>query len=173
MKKQQQEKGMQNEHLHDLFVDELRDVLGAEKQLLTGLKKLEKTAANPELKSAFSNHIQETEEQINTVKEVFEQLGLRVRAKKCKAMEGLLNEADEIIEEFSGDPAQDAALVLAAQKVEHYEIATYGTLVAFAKLMGHQEVADKLEGILEQEKATDVKLTELAMGALNCEPVES
>lgn len=161
------EKNMPNAHLHELFVDELRDILGAEKQLLKGLKKMADAAAGETLKEAFKAHHAETEEQIERLKQVFTSIGLTARAKKCKAMEGLLNEAEEILEEFEGDEALDAALISAAQKVEHYEIASYGCLVTYASLMEHEEARELLQTTLDQEKDTDSKLTEIAMSESN------
>src|SRR5690606_6224328 len=124
---------MPNGHLHELFVDELRDILGAEKQLLKGLKKMAGKASSETLKMAFEEHHAQTEGQIERLKQVFESVGLTARGKKCKAMEGLLEEADELIEEFEEGPVLDAALISAAQKVEHYEIASYGCLTTYAK----------------------------------------
>ncbi|MFC3354943.1 YciE/YciF ferroxidase family protein [Sphingobacterium zeae] len=166
-KSNQNQEQMPNEHLHELFVDELKDILGAEKQLLKGLKKMSKAAENEQLKQAFEEHYSQTEGQIERLKEVFSVLGIRARAKKCKAMEGLLEEADEIIENFEGDPALDAALISAAQKVEHYEIASYGCLVTFAKLMNHTEAEQMLQQTLDEEKQTDVLLTEIAVSSVN------
>jgi ferritin-like metal-binding protein YciE len=159
--------GMPNEHLHELFVDELRDILGGERQLLKGLKKLANGAASPALKAAFEEHTQQTEEQIERLKAVFKSIGLSARGKKCKAMEGLLEEAEEIMEGFEGSAALDAALISAAQKVEHYEIASYGCLVTYARLMEHSEAEGLLMQTLEEEKNTDVKLTEIAMSEAN------
>jgi len=161
------DKNMPNAHLHELFVDELRDILGAEKQLLQGLKKMSSKAVSETLKQAFETHRAETEEQIERLKQVFASINLTARAKKCKAMEGLLSEAEEIIEEFEGDEALDAALISAAQKVEHYEIASYGCLVTYATLMEHEEARDLLQMTLDQEKETDSKLTEIAMSEAN------
>lgn len=158
---------MPNGHLHELFVDELRDILGAERQLLKGLKKMAESASSPNLKDAFLTHHAETQEQIERLSQVFESLGMAARGKKCKAMEGLLQEAEEIIEEFEGDPALDAALISAAQKVEHYEIASYGCLVTYASLMEHSEAKELLEATLAQEKQTDLKLTDIAMSEAN------
>lgn len=166
-KKEQQ--NMPNAHLHELFVDELRDILGAEKQLLKGLKKLAAGASSEALKNAFQTHYEQTEGQIDRLKQVFDSLELNVRAKKCKAMEGLLEEADEILENFEGSPALDAALISAAQKVEHYEIASYGCLVTFAKLMGHTEAEQLLAATLGEEKDTDVLLTDIALNEVNIE----
>ncbi|MDM1048651.1 ferritin-like domain-containing protein [Sphingobacterium hotanense] len=158
---------MPNAHLHELMVDELKDIYNAERQLLAGLKKLVSTAEGEELKNAFKEHLQETEGQIDKLKQVFQLLDLPARGKKCKAMEGLLNEADEIMSEFEGSEALDAALVAAAQKVEHYEIATYGSLATYAKLMQHDDVAAIFAEILEQEKNADEKLTQVAMSKAN------
>lgn len=158
---------MPNAHLHELFVDELRDILGAEKQLLKGLKKLANGAASDTLKKAFQTHYEQTEGQIERLKQVFESIGLAARGKKCKAMEGLLEEADEIMESFEGSPSLDAALISAAQKVEHYEIASYGCLVTYAKLMEHAEAEELLSATLAEEKDTDVLLTDIAMSEAN------
>ena len=158
---------MPNEHLHELFVDELKDILGAEKQLVVGLKKMSKATQSEELRQAFNEHLTQTEGQIERLKEVFQSLGKAARGKKFKAMEGLLKEADEIIESFEGDPALDAALISAAQKVEHYEIASYGCLVTYAKLMEHTEAEQLLQQTLDEEKQTDVLLTEIAMSGVN------
>jgi len=158
---------MPNAHLHELFIDELRDILGAEKQLLKGLKKMADKANNESLKSAFEQHRSQTEEHAERLKKVFDSIGKTARAKKCKAMEGLLNEAEEIMEEFEGGEVLDAALIAAAQKVEHYEIASYGCLVTYAKLMEHTEAEELLSTTLNEEKETDVKLTEIAMSEAN------
>ncbi|QPH40477.1 YciE/YciF ferroxidase family protein [Pedobacter endophyticus] len=158
---------MPNSHLHELFTDELRDVLGAERQLLKGLKKMADSASGEELKSAFQEHYSQSEEHINRLKEAFSSIGLSFRSKKCKAMEGLLAEGEEIMDSFEPGKVLDAALVAAAQKIEHYEIASYGCLVTWAKLMEHQEAADLLSQTLEEEKQTDGKLTEIAMSQAN------
>lgn len=156
--------GMPNGHLHELFVDELKDMLGAERQLLSGLKKMMKAANNEKLKRAFETHHQQTENHVERLKDVFSNLGMTARGKKCKAMEGLLEEADEIIEDFQDSPdVIDAALIVAAQKVEHYEIATYGSLATLAKLMQHDEAKKLLGETLAEEKETDTLLTEIAM----------
>ena len=159
--------GMPNGHLHELFVDELRDILGAEKQLLKGLKKLSANAHSSNLKSAFEEHYTQTEGQIGRLKQTFESIGLSARGKKCKAMEGLLEEADEIIESFEKSAILDAALIAAAQKVEHYEIASYGCLVTYAKLMEHTQAEQLLSATLAEEKETDAKLTDIAMNEAN------
>lgn len=167
MIRKNQQGEMPNEHLHELFTEELKDILGAERQLLKGLKKMASAASSDTLKTAFETHYTETEGHIDRLKGVFESLGMAARGKKCKAMEGLLNEAEEIIEDFEGDPALDAALIAAAQKVEHYEIASYGCLVTYAKLMGHKEVKEILGATLNEEKKTDAKLTDIALSEAN------
>lgn len=165
---QKKENEMPNGHLHDLFVDELKDMLGAERQLLTGLKKMIKAAKNEKLKTAFQTHHEQTEEHIERLKNVFSNLEITARGKKCKAMEGLLAEAEEIIEEFQDSPEViDAALIVAAQKVEHYEIASYGSLATFAKLMKHEEAKELLGQTLAEEKETDNLLTEIALNLVN------
>lgn len=158
---------MPNGHLHELFVDELRDILGAEKQLLKGLKKLSSNANSAALKSAFEEHYTQTERHIDRLKQTFESVGLSARGKTCKAMVGLLEEADEIIESFEKSAILDAALIAAAQKVEHYEIASYGCLVTYAKLMEHTQAEELLAATLAEEKETDVKLTDIAMNEAN------
>jgi len=168
MAKQNNDATMPNAHLHELFVDELRDILGAEKQLLKGLKKLATAAGSEKLKEAFKTHYDQTEGQIERLKNVFSSIGLTARGKKCKAMEGLLEEADEIVESFSDQPeVLDAALISAAQKVEHYEIASYGCLVTYANLMQHTEAEELLAQTLAEEKETDVLLTEIAVSEAN------
>lgn len=159
---------MPNEHLHELFVEELRDILGAERQLLKGLKKLKGAARGDKLQKAFQDHHSQTEGHIDRLKEVFSSLGMSARGKKCKAMEGLLNEAEEIIEDFQDSPdVLDAALISAAQKVEHYEIASYGCLATYAELMNHQKAKELLGQTLTEEKETDALLTQIAMKEAN------
>lgn len=159
---------MPNGHLHELFVDELKDILGAERQLLKGLKKLSAAAGSEALRTAFDTHYAQTEGQIERLKQVFSAIGLSARGKKCKAMEGLLEEAEELIESFQDQPeVLDAALISAAQKVEHYEIASYGCLVTYAKLMEHSEAEELLTATLAEEKDTDNLLTEIAMTQAN------
>lgn len=159
---------MPNEHLHELFVDELRDILGAERQLLKGLKKMASAAISDSLTKAFETHYTQTEGQIERLKQVFESVGMSARGKKCKAMEGLLEEAEEIMESFADQTnLLDAALIAAAQKVEHYEIASYGCLVTYAKLMEHQKAAELLGTTLAEEKETDTLLTDIAMKESN------
>ncbi|HWN96778.1 MAG TPA: ferritin-like domain-containing protein [Methylomirabilota bacterium] len=151
--------------LRETFVDELRDLFDAEKQLLKALPKLAKAAENEDLKAAFEQHIEETEGQIERLKEVFQLFDEQPRGKKCKGMEGLIEEGAEMIEEEAGD----AALICAAQKAEHYEIATYGSLSAWAKLLGEDQAVELLEENLQEEKAADEKLTEIAESVVNVE----
>ncbi|MDB6053391.1 MAG: hypothetical protein JWN25_914 [Verrucomicrobiales bacterium] len=155
-------------NLKETFLDELKDLYDAEKQLTKGLPKMAKAAEHPELKEAFETHLEETQVHIERLEEVFSTFGEEPRGKKCKAMQGLLEEGAELIEEEAGD----AALICAAQKVEHYEIASYGSLVAWARLLEQDDALELLEQTLEEEKATDEKLTEIAESAANPEAGE-
>ena len=159
---------MKDSEFHEFFVDELKDIYWAEKHLVKALPKMKKAATSPELAAAFDKHTQETNNHIATLEQVFALLEEKPAAKKCDAMAGLLEEADGIISDTeAGTLIRDAGLILAAQKVEHYEIATYGTLKVFAQTMGHTEVADLLAQTLENEKETDVALTTIAEGFVN------
>jgi ferritin-like metal-binding protein YciE len=153
--------------LHDLFVDELKDILWAEKQLTKALPKLAKAAQSSDLSSAFTKHLGETVNHVTRLEAVFETIGLTPRAVKCEAMAGLLKEGEDLIEEYAGSPALDSALIIAAQKVEHYEIATYGALRAFAKRLGHTKAEKLLLQTLREECRTDEGLTEIAEGGAN------
>lgn len=137
--------------LRELFVEQLRDILWAEKHLEKALPKMAKAANSTNLRKAFESHLTETKVHVDRLVKVLDSLGLSARGKKCAAMEGLLKEGDEIAEDFSDSPALDAALICAAQKVEHYEIATYGTLCAFARRLGHDSAADLLDKTLKEE----------------------
>jgi ferritin-like metal-binding protein YciE len=152
-------------NLRETFIDELRDLLDAEKQLLKALPKLAKAAESEELKSAFEAHAEETEEQIGRLEQVFEMFETEPRGKKCVGMQGLIKEGADKIEEEAGD----AALICAAQKSEHYEIAAYGSLIAWANLLEKGDAAALLEESLEEEKQTDEKLTEIAESVVNAE----
>ena len=159
---------MENSEFHEFFVDELKDIYWAEKHLVKALPKMKKAATSPELAAAFEKHTQETQTHIDTLEQVFALLEEKPAAKKCEAMAGLLEEADSIIEDTeAGTLVRDAGLILAAQKVEHYEIATYGTLKTFAGNMGHTEVESLLQQTLDNEKSTDVALTEIAESFVN------
>lgn len=154
----------------DFFVDGLKDALWAEKALLKALPKMKKAATSKKLADAFDAHINGTEEQIETINEIFEMLGEKPQTKKCDAMEGLIKETESIIEDTDkGSAIRDAGLIMAAQKSEHYEIATYGTLAAFADAMGETKVAKMLRSILKDEKQTDADLTALAAASVNAE----
>jgi ferritin-like metal-binding protein YciE len=166
MKEQKQENGLQ-----ELLVEELRDIYNAENQLIKALPKMAKAAQSERLKEAFERHLEETEQQVERLERAFELLGEPVKGKKCQAMEGLLEEGKEIMEEHSESAMLDAALICAAQKVEHYEIASYGTVCTWADLLGLDEVADLLKETLDEEKTTDESLTELAETEINVEAV--
>ncbi len=148
--------------LQDLFIHALSDVASAEKQLTRALPKMARAATDPQLADAFRTHLEETQGQIERLDQVVEATGLRLKRIKCAAMEGLVEEAQDEIGEIEKGPVLDAALIGAAQKVEHYEIASYGTLVAFATKLGYTDAAKLLKATLEEEKATDQKLTLLA-----------
>ena len=154
--------------LRETFLDELADIYDAEKQLVKALPKMAKAASHEELKEGFESHLEETENHVSRLEQVFESLGEKAKGKKCKAMQGLVEEAQEMISEDEGD----AALICAAQKVEHYEIATYGSLCSWARLLGENEAADILGETLEEEKATDEKLTEIAESSINLDEKE-
>jgi ferritin-like metal-binding protein YciE len=153
--------------MQDLLVDELRDILGAEKMLLKALPKMEQAASNPNLKMAFRDHLLETERQVERVSRALERLGVLAQGKECKAMKGLIEEGQEMIEHDGNDAVRDAGLIIAAQRVEHYEISAYGSAIEHAELLGLDEVADLLEETLDEEKKTDEKLTTLAEDEVN------
>ena len=153
--------------LHDAFIDELRDTYDAEKQLTKALPKLAKAASDPELRKAFETHLQETHGQIERLEQVFESLDEKVRGKHCDGIAGIIEEGKSIMEEEFDDTTMDACLIAAGQRAEHYEMAAYGTLVAWAQAMGHTEVADLLQQTLNEEKAADAKLSGLAEGGIN------
>lgn len=153
--------------VQDLFVEELRDIYHAERQITKALPKMVKAASSPELKQAFELHLEQTRGQIERLDQVFEHLDLPKRAKKCEAMEGLLEEARSTMEEIEDDAVLDVGMIINAQKVEHYEIAGYGSLVALAKQLGHSEVASLLAATLEEEKETDQKLSQVAQSMAN------
>jgi ferritin-like metal-binding protein YciE len=148
--------------LHELLVAQLEDILWAESQLLKAIPKMATAAKSPVLKKALKDHLDETKGQVKRLDAIFSKLGLKPKAVKCEAMAGLLKEGDEIVEEFGKTSACDAAIIAAAQKVEHYEIATYGTLRAFAFTLGLQEVVKLLTETIEEEGMADRKLTGIA-----------
>ena len=153
--------------LHDAFIDELRDTYDAERQLTKALAKLAKAAAAPPLREAFESHLVETQGQIERLEQVFESLDEKVRGKHCDGIAGIIEEGKSIMEEDFDDDTMDACLIAAGQRAEHYEMAAYGTLVAWARAMGHNEAADLLQETLDEEKAADEKLSSLAEGGIN------
>jgi len=156
-------------NLEDLFLHQLRDAYHAEKQLVKALPKMAKSASSDELRSAFEQHLEETRRQVERLESVFEEINQKAKGTTCEAMEGLIEEGKEIIDMDGEDAVRDAGLIAAAQKVEHYEIATYGCLRTWAQQMGHNHVADLLNQTLNEEKATDEKLNALAEQAINQE----
>lgn len=152
---------------HDAFIDELRDTYSAEKQVSKALPKMAKAATSPELRAAFTTHLQETQNQLARLEEVFASLGEKVKAKHCDGMAGIIEEGQGVMKENFDDDTMDACLIASAQRVEHYEMAAYGTLVSWAKTMGHTEAAELLQETLNEEEATDEKLTQLAESRVN------
>jgi len=159
--------------LHKAFVDELRDAYDAEKQLLKALPKLAKAATAEPLKAAFTEHLEQTRGQIERLEQVFASIEERARGKHCDGIAGIIEEGQSVMEEDLDPATMDACLIAAGQRSEHYEIAAYGTLVAWANVMGHTEAARLLDSILEEEKATDAKLNTLAEGGINRQAASS
>jgi ferritin-like metal-binding protein YciE len=153
--------------LHDAFIDELRDTYDAERQLTKALPKLAKAAANPRLREAFEMHLEETQGQVERLEQVFESLDEKVRGKHCEGIAGIIEEGKAIMEEDFDDTTMDACLIAAGQRAEHYEMAAYGTLVAWAEAMGHTEAAKLLQQTLDEEGEADKKLTALAESSIN------
>ena len=163
---------MSLETLADAFLDELRDVLSAEKQLTKALPKMAKKASSPQLKKAFESHLAETETHVERVEQAFEETGKAARAKTCEAMKGLIKEGSELMEEDASPEVMDALLIAAAQKVEHYEIATYGTLCTWAEALGYTKALKLLKQNIAQEEAADKKLSQIAE-TVNAEAAEA
>ena len=153
--------------LHDAFIDELRDTYDAEKQLTKALPKLAKAASNPQLRQAFESHLKETQNQITRLERVFESLDEKVRGKHCDGIAGIIEEGKSVMEENFDEETMDACLIASGQRAEHYEMAAYGTLVAWAEALGLTEAAKLLEQTLGEEKAADSKLSALAEGGIN------
>jgi ferritin-like metal-binding protein YciE len=153
--------------LRDLLLDELKDLYDAEKQLVKALPKMAKASSDPELRAAFEEHLEVTRGQVARIEKVFDTLGEKARGKKCKAMEGLIKEGSELLEEDADPAVLDAALIGAAQRVEHYEMAGYGTVRTFAKLLGEEKAAELLQETLDEEGEADKKLTALAETVIN------
>ena len=151
--------------LHEAFVDELRDAYDAEKQLTKALPKMAKAANSPELRAAIEAHLEETRQQVDRLEQVFASVEEKVRGKHCDGIAGIIEEGQAVMQEDFDEATADACLIAAAQRAEHYEMAAYGTLVAWARAMGHDEAADLLQETLDEEKAADEKLNSLAEGA--------
>ncbi|HTK19854.1 MAG TPA: ferritin-like domain-containing protein [Mucilaginibacter sp.] len=160
--------GVTESALNELFIDELKDIYWAEKHLTTALPKMAKAATTDELRSAIQNHLAETENHVSRLEQVFQSIGEKAVAKKCEAMAGLIKEGDEIVSETEkGSITRDAGIISAGQKIEHYEIASYGTLRTLAGVLGYDEAAELLEATLQEEKNADSKLTEVAESSIN------
>ncbi len=153
--------------LDDLFLDTLKDIYYAEKQITKALPKMAKAATSPELKAGFEQHLEETEGQIDRLEQIFEMIGKPARGKTCDAILGIIEEGKSIMDEFKGAPALDAGLVSSAQAVEHYEIARYGTLKTWAQQLGLKDAVALLDATLKEEEATDRKLTQVALADAN------
>ena len=166
---------MAQEHnpLEELLIDEIKDIYSAENQIIKALPKMAKAASSPELKRAFERHLEETRRQVERLNQIGDQLDIKLTGKKCKGMEGLIEEGKELIDEDLDDNALDAGLIGAAQKVEHYEIAAYGTARTHASLLGYNKIAKLLQQTLDEEGATDKRLTALADSVINVEAVEA
>ena len=160
---------MEMESLKELYVEELKDLYSAEKQLVKALPRMAKNATNPELQQAFTQHLEETEGHVERLEQIFEMLGERAGGKKCKGMEGLIEEAKELLEEDASEEVLDAGLISKAQHVEHYEMAGYGTVRTYARTLGYERQAELLQQTLDEEGRTDHLLTELAESGINVE----
>lgn len=163
---------MKLKSLQDLYVAELKDLYSAEHQITKALPKMIKSTSSPDLRDALSSHLEETQEHVRRLEQVFEHLNTSPGRKKCKGMEGLIEEGQELMTELEGSDAADAGVVAAAQKVEHYEMASYGTARAYARLLGHEESAELLGQTLEEEKMADEKLSQIAESHINMEAIE-
>jgi ferritin-like metal-binding protein YciE len=160
-------------NVQDLLLNELRDIYDAEKQLVRALPKMAKAASSEQLRVAFEEHLAETKNQVERLEQVFDKLDTKTRGKRCEAMRGLVEEASEIMDEIKTPQLLDAALIAGAQKVEHYEIAAYGSVRALAETCGHQEAAQLLDETLEEEKAADQKLNQIALSEVNQAALEA
>ncbi len=160
------------EGLTELFEDQLKDIYWAEKALVKALPKMAKNADSPNLVKAIEEHLKVTENQVARVEEIFNLIGKKATAKKCEAMEGLIKEGESILEETEPGPVRDAGIIAASQKIEHYEIASYGTMAAHARTLGMDEVSELLEQTLAEEKEADVTLTEAAYNTINFDAAE-
>ena len=163
---------MKEAKFDELFQQELEDLYDAEKQIVQALPKMAEAASSEELASAFQEHLEQTKEQVKRLDKVFKQIGVKPQGKTCEGMQGLLKEGEKMISEIPKSPVLDAALIGAAQKVEHYEISGYGTARTMAEMLGQQDAAELLEETLEEEKATDETLTEIAESIMSGEDSE-
>jgi ferritin-like metal-binding protein YciE len=163
---------MKMKTLKDFYIDELKDLYDAENQILKALPKMAKAASSDELRAAFEEHLEQTQTHVERLDRVFEQLEMKPKGKKCEAMKGLVEEGKNLMAEDADPDVMDAALICAAQKIEHYEIASYGCLRTYAEQLGLDEQAELLEETLEEEKDTDDNLTELAKSCINWEAAE-
>ena len=164
---------VQDSRLQEFFHDELKDNYWAEKHIVSALPKMKKAATSTELQAAFEEHLGVTKTHVTRLEKAFELLGEKAQAKKCEAMEGILREGDSIVEDTEdGTATRDVGLIMAAQKVEHYEIATYGSLVQVAKVLGHEDIAALLTETLSEEKEADESLTEVAESHINYDASE-
>ena len=160
--------GVHESALNELFIDELKDIYWAEKHLTTALPKMAKAATSEELRTAIQNHLTETENHVNRLEQAFESIGEKAVAKKCEAMAGLIKEGDEIVADTEkGSITRDAGIISAGQKIEHYEIASYGTLKTLAGVLGYDEAAELLDATLQEEKNADNMLTQIAESSIN------
>jgi ferritin-like metal-binding protein YciE len=169
---EEKERRMEIDSLRKLYIEELKDLYSAEKQILQALPRMAKKASNTQLKAAFEGHLRQTEQQVQRLDQIFEGLGKSPRGKKCKGMEGLLEEGKEVMQEDMDDETRDAALIAAAQRVEHYEIAGYGTVRTYAQILGERQAVSLLQQTLDEEGQTDKKLTQLAESSINVQAME-
>lgn len=154
-------------NLQDLYLNELKDLYNAEHQILKALPKMAKAATAPQLKDAFNHHLEETQKQVERLDQIFQDLGKSARGKKCVGMEGLIEEGNELLKQAGEPSVKDAGLISAAQRVEHYEMAAYGTVRTYAQILGYDEQARALQETLDEEGEEDHKLTEIAEGSVN------
>ena len=164
---------MEMESLQELLIEEMRDIYNAETQLTKAMPKMAKKASNPQLKKAFETHLRETENQIQRLQKIFDKLGKKPTGKKCAAMTGLIEEGKEMMGEDMEEDTMDAALISIAQKIEHYEIASYGTVRTWAQVLGDEQTAKLLQQTLDEEGKTDKLLTELAESSINIEAAQA
>lgn len=163
---------MKMKNLEELFEDELFDIYNGEQQLTKALPKMAEKATDLRLAEGFRNHLEETEGQVRRIEKIFDLLDIKEKKEKCEAMKGLITEAEELIKNTAEGPVRDSAMITAAQKVEHYEIAAYGSLISLANTLGHMEAASILAETLEEERAADRRLSDLAEGGINREAMQ-